>query len=144
MDERGAQRAFAGARRARQDKGAAAAFDGCGMNDEIVMRADADRPVETPFEHRQGMMRRARLECRSAVENEFERRPEPAPQRRIADGDVKIAERRIVDKAACVIEQRQPLRDARIGGLDMRDERAGFEMVGSRLHGRMRFTRCGS
>lgn len=85
-------------------------------------------PIHSPFEHREGLVQRQRLEGNSAVERKQNLRTKPAPQvSRRDESDVEISKAGIFGQLVVGIEQTDALRHAADRGLHVDDEGADLE-----------------
>lgn len=66
-------------------------FNDSRMNDQVIMRAVRDAPVQPPFEHRKRLVAWQLSEWRAAVSDKLHLRPDPPPQTaRGRDLDVEV------------------------------------------------------
>ena len=97
MHETGGERALPGARVGRKEQSPAVARNRARVNDEVLVSAVRNAPVEAPLEKRRRETLRKGLELTPAFLKEEDLRPVEAPEPpRGSESDVEIGDARIV------------------------------------------------
>src|SRR5215469_2644840 len=131
MDEAGRERAFTRAGRVRQDRDAPVLLDRSPVHDHVLVRQSGDGVVESPFDQRQRLVGRQRLERILTIDEETRLRPHEA-----ADAfpryqrDVEIGER-----ADGLAELRRIESGKRLADLAERGRQSGGEGTETEMDG---------